>query len=54
MSDCDFCKIEAECHYPYKPCDCVRYRKFWDAERRKKHDNGVESDSSLCVDMEDS
>jgi hypothetical protein len=33
MSDCQLCPVEPECHYPYKPCDCVHQRKFWSAER---------------------
>lgn len=28
MSDCQFCPVESECGYEYKPCDCVHQRKF--------------------------
>lgn len=36
MSDCASCPVERECFYPYKPCDCVHQRKFWDEDRRKE------------------
>ncbi len=38
MSDCNYCPVEKECHYPYKPCDCVHQRKFWSEERREEYD----------------
>lgn len=38
MSDCNYCPVEKECHYPYKPCDCVHQRKFWNKERRQEYD----------------
>jgi len=38
MSDCNYCSVEKECHYPYKPCDCVHQRKFWSKERREEYD----------------
>jgi hypothetical protein len=28
MSDCQFCTVETDCSYPYKPTDCVAQRKF--------------------------
>lgn len=37
-SHCSVCDVEKDCHYPYKPCDCCNYRKFWDAERRAEYD----------------
>ena len=36
MSDCQTCPIEPICHYPYKPCECVQQRKFWDEYRRQE------------------
>lgn len=33
MSDCQFCPVESECHYPYKPTECVQQRKFWSKEQ---------------------
>ena len=36
--DCETCPSEPECHYPYKPCECVSQRKFWDADRRAEFD----------------
>ncbi len=38
MSDCNYCPVEQDCHYPFKPCDCVHQRKFWDKERRAEYD----------------
>ncbi len=38
MSNCDRCPVEKICHYPYKPCDCVLQRKFWDEKRRTEYD----------------
>lgn len=38
MSDCQTCRLEAFCFYPYKPCDCVQLRKFWDETKRKEWD----------------
>ena len=38
MSSCNHCELEKDCHYPYKPCDCVHHRKFWDEQRRKEFD----------------
>jgi hypothetical protein len=35
MNDCIRCKVEKECYYPYKVCDCVHQRKFWDKKLRK-------------------
>lgn len=28
MSDCEYCPVEKQCAYEYKPCDCVNQRKF--------------------------
>lgn len=37
MSDCTNCPVEKECHYPYKPCDCIHQRKFWNKDRREEY-----------------
>lgn len=51
MSDCNYCEVEKDCHYPFKPCDCVHQRKFWDKERRDEYDrkNGIEPTSKLKI-----
>lgn len=38
MSDCTSCPVAAECHYPFKPCDCFEQRKFWTAQQRAQYD----------------
>lgn len=52
MSDCEYCPVEAGCHYPYKPCECVLQRKFWTAERRAQHDLEVEEATPHPRDVE--
>ncbi len=47
MSDCDYCRVEMDCHYPHKPCDCVHQEKFWDAERRLTYDAKQELPESI-------
>jgi len=37
MSDCYFCPVESECHYPFKPCECVHQRKFWSEKRHAEY-----------------
>lgn len=39
MSDCEYCPVEKDCHYPYKPCDCVGQRKFWSSEKAESVKN---------------
>lgn len=39
MSNCEVCPVEKDCHYLYKPCDCVHQRKFWSLEKRMRHNN---------------
>ena len=43
MADCERCPVEQDCQYPYKPCDCVLQRKFWDATRRWAYDHQAAS-----------
>ena len=38
INSCRDCPVEAECHYVYKPCECVGQRKFWSEERRAEYD----------------
>lgn len=38
MSDCITCPVERQCHYKYKPCDCVGQRKFTSLEKRQAQD----------------
>lgn len=38
MSDCQNCRLEAFCFYPYKPTECTGWRKFWDETKRKEWD----------------
>ena len=45
MSDCKFCPIEKECHYPFKPCDCVHQRKYWDINRRAEYNRKEDEDA---------
>lgn len=47
MSDCALCPVEPECHYPYKPCECVHQRKFW-SERR--HAEWLEQQTAKVID----
>lgn len=35
MSDCQFCPVERECFYPYKPTECAQQRKFWSEQEAK-------------------
>lgn len=45
MSDCEQCRSEPFCFYPYKPTECVGLRKFWTAERRAEWDKKQEPSS---------
>lgn len=38
MGDCEFCHLEKDCHYPFKPTECVMQRKFWSVEKRAQYD----------------
>lgn len=38
MSDCQFCSLEQDCGYEYKPTDCAQQRKFKPIDHYKKQD----------------
>lgn len=50
---CETCSVAAECYYPYKPCDCVQQRKFWNAERRAEYDKDAKNSSTDKVRIMD-
>jgi len=52
MSNCANCGVEALCHYPYKPCDCVLQRKFMSAEERAEFDHKEEERTPHPRDVE--
>ena len=32
MTNCKLCYLSDTCFYPFKPCECVKHRKFWDKD----------------------
>lgn len=46
-NSCNFCPVEKDCYYPYKPCECVLQRKFWNKERREKYDKEEDKDERI-------
>jgi hypothetical protein len=44
MSDCQFCTVETDCGYPYKPTDCVAQLKFRPKEITVPTDEQVNRD----------
>jgi len=46
-NSCKFCPVEKDCYYPYKPCECVLQRKFWNKERREKYDKEEDKDERI-------
>lgn len=37
-NDCILCPVEAERHYPYRPCNCEKQKTLKDAKRHAEYD----------------